>query len=110
MVNRELYRVLMPDGALSHDAFFVPEAQPTGLRSGCVIAVNDRDATQVIVHHARLVRVVFGATKTACQRCGHVLGVTEDDVKCPYTEGGSCELEETPETLASTQPCAEHAG
>jgi hypothetical protein len=109
MTNQTLYRILMPDGRFSHDAFRVPLEQPSHARSGCVVAINDHDGTQLTVHRARLFPLPLGEPRKACLKCGRVPGVVQDQVKCPYDEGDRCELIEAPGGFPSTQVCAEHS-
>ena len=87
MTSPELYRILMPGDRLSQDSFRVPVEQPNSIiRWNCVLVVNDRDGTQLTVHRARLFPLALGEPKKACLKCGRVLGVVQDQVKCPYDE------------------------
>ena len=108
MTNHELYRILMPGDRLSHDVFRVLVEQPNSMRSNCVLVVNDRDGTQLTVHRARLFSIALGEPKKACLKCGRVLGVVQDQVKCPYDEDEPCELVEPPDGLPFALVCAEH--
>jgi hypothetical protein len=94
MTNQDPYRILLPDGRLSTDVFHVPLAQPAGIRSHCVLAVNDRDGATLTVHRSRLFAVALAEPKKACLTCGRVMGVVQDQVKCPYDEHTPCELVE----------------
>jgi hypothetical protein len=110
MADQKQYRILTPDGRLSHDTFVVASEQPGMTPQGCVLVVNDRDGTRLTVHHERLfLSADARQEKKVCLRCGHVSGVVEDQVQCPYDEGDPCELLEPPEGFSGTQPCAEHS-
>jgi hypothetical protein len=110
MVDQKQYRILTPDGRLSHDTFVVASEQPSAIQQGCVLVVNDRDGTQLTTHRDRLFSVAnAGEPKKVCLKCGRVLGVVEDQVQCPYDEGSLCELIEPPDGFPATQVCAEHS-
>jgi hypothetical protein len=102
VTSHELYRILMPGDRLSQDSFRILVEQPNGpVRSNCVLVINDRDGTQLTVHRARLLPLALGEPKKACLKCGRVLGVVQDQVKCPYDEKEPCELLEPPNRLPS---------
>jgi hypothetical protein len=110
MADKKLYRVLTPDGQLSPDSFVLASEQPDVLQNDCVLIVNERDGTQLTTHRDRLFSITkVGERKQACLRCGHVLGVVEDQVQCPYDEGSPCDLLEPPDGFPMKQPCAEHS-
>jgi hypothetical protein len=109
MTNQEFYRVLMPDGTLSHDSFRVFSEQPKGIPSKCVVAVNDRDHSQILVHRARLLPIALGEPKKACPLCGRVLDVVQEGVKCPYDESDPSGLSGPPDGLEAALLCAEHS-
>jgi hypothetical protein len=109
MANQQEYRILTPDGRLSHDTFLVALEQPGTIFPGCVLVVNERDGTQLTVHPARLYPIAEAQPKRVCLKCGRVLGVAEDQVKCPYDEDNPCGLMEPPEARTSTESCAEHS-
>jgi hypothetical protein len=110
MADQKQYRILTPDGRLSHDAFVVASEQPTVTPTGCVLVISDRDGAQLTVHRDRLfATAAAGERKRACLRCGRVLGIPQDQVQCPYDEGNPCELLEPPDGFPATQPCAEHS-
>ena len=108
MADQKQYRILTPDGRLSHETFVVPSEQPATIQANCLLAVNDSDGTQLTVHRDRLFAIAnAGEAKKACLKCGRVMGVVEDQVKCPYDEGEPCDLLEPPD--GSTQVCAERS-
>ena len=110
MADNKTYRILTPDGRLSHDTFALASKQPEVIQKDCVLVVNERDGTQLTTHHDRLFSITkTGERKRACLRCGRVLGVVEDQVQCPYDEGSPCDLLEPPDGFPGTQPCAEHS-
>jgi hypothetical protein len=110
MDDQKHYRILTPEGRLSHETFVVAVQQPETLQEGCVLVVNDVDGAQLTTHRDRLFATVeVGEHKKACLRCGKVLGVVEDEVQCPYDEGSSCDLLEPPNGFSPAQPCAEHS-
>jgi len=110
MADQEQYRILTPDGRLSHDTFVMASEQPSNVPASCALVVNDRDGTQLTAHRARLFAIAHaGGPKRACLTCGRVLGVAEDQVQCPYDEGEPCELLEPPDGLPLTQVCAERS-
>ncbi len=110
MVDDKSYRMLTPDGRLSHDTFVLASEQPDVVRDGCVLVVNNRDGTRLTAHRDRLFSITrMGEPKKACLRCGKVSGVVEDQVQCPYDEGSLCDLMEPPDGFPRTQPCAEHS-
>ncbi len=107
MADQKEYRVLTPDGHLSHETFVVACEQPKTIQADCVVVVNVDDGAQLTVHRDRLFLTAdAGERKRACLRCGQVLGVAEDQVHCPYDEGNPCELLEPPDGFPATQPCA----
>lgn len=110
MGDQKYYRILSPEGRLSHETFAVAAHQPETLQEGCVLVVNDVDGTQLTTHRDRLFSTVDAAErKKACLRCGKVLGVVEDEVQCPYDEGSPCDLLEPPDGFSPAEPCAEHS-
>jgi hypothetical protein len=110
MAEQKHYRILAPEGRLSHDTFVVVSQQPEAIQADCVLVVNDLDGTQLTAHRDRLFSVSeAGTPRRACLRCGKVLGVVEDQVHCPYDDDNSCELLEPPGGFAATQPCAERS-
>ena len=71
MADKRLYRVLTPDGQLSHDSFVLASEQPDVIQNGCVLVVNERDGTQLTIHRDRLFSIAkVGERKQACLRCG----------------------------------------
>jgi hypothetical protein len=110
MVDQEHYRILTPDGRLSHDTFVVAAEQPRTTPNACLIVINDNDGTRLTVHRDRLfLTAEAGEPKRACLRCGHVLGIAEDQVHCPYDQANPCELLGPPDAFPATLPCAEHS-
>jgi hypothetical protein len=110
MRDQKQYRLLTPNGRLSHDTFVVASEQPKVIQENCVLVVDDRDGRQLTVHRDRLfLTAEAGDEKRACLRCGRVLGVVEDQVHCPYDEANPCELLEPPRVFPAAQPCAEHS-
>jgi hypothetical protein len=110
MDERKHYRILTPEGRLSHDTFVAAAQQPETLQEGCVFVVNDVDGTQLTTHRDRLFSTIeAGEHKKVCLRCGKVLGVVEDEVQCPYDEDSPCDLLEPPDGFSPTKPCAEHS-
>src|SRR5664279_1224793 len=104
MADQKQYRILTPDGRLSHDTFVVASEQPDTLQEGCVLVVNDRDGEQLTIHRDRLFSTAnAGEEKRVCHTCGHVLGVVEDQVLCPFDDRESCELVESPDGLPLAQ-------
>ena len=109
MTDQKQYRILTPDGRLSHDTFVVASEQPATIQEGYVLVVNDRDGEQLTIHRDRLFLTAnVGEPKKACPTCGHVLGVVEDQVLCPYDDRESGELVE-PDSLSLTEVCAERS-
>jgi hypothetical protein len=110
MADPMQYRILTPDGRLSHDTFVVASEQPDTIQQGCVLVVNNRDGTQLTIHRARFLPIAdAGEPKRACLTCGRVLGVVEDQVHCPYDEGEPCDLLEPPDGRPPMQVCAERS-
>jgi hypothetical protein len=109
MADQRHYRVLSPDGRLSHDTFVVPAEQPAAIPQGCTLVVNERDGSQLTVHSGRLFPIAETQPTKVCLNCGKVLGVVEDQVKCLYDEGNPCDLLVPPGDLLSTELCAEHS-
>ena len=110
MANQKQYRILTPDGRLSHDTFAVASEQPKAIHPGCVLVVNVDDGTRLTVHRDRLFLTAEPEEpQRVCLRCGRVSGVVEDQVQCPYDQGNSCELLEPPDGFPAAQPCAEHS-
>ena len=65
MADKRLYRVLTPDGQLSHDSFVLASEQPDAIQKGCVLVVNERDGTQLTTHRDRLFSIAkVGERKT----------------------------------------------
>ena len=111
MEDDQRFRVLTPNGRLSHDTFVLASEQPEAIQEGCVLVVNNRDGTRLTAHRDRLFSMTrLGEPKKACLRCGRVSGVVEDQVQCPYDEGSLCDLLEPPQGFPQAQPCAEHSG
>ena len=110
MADQKQYRILTPDGRLSHDTFVVPSEQPATIQANCLLLVNDSDGTQLTVHRDRLFAIAdAGEATKVCLKCGRVLGVVEDQVQCPYDEDGLCNFLEPPDGLSATPDCAEHS-
>jgi hypothetical protein len=110
MADQRHYRVLSPDGRLSHDTFVVPAEQPAAILQGCTLVVNERDGSQLTVHFGRLFPIAeVGKPTRVCLKCGRVMGVVEDQVRCLCDEGNPCELTEPPGDFPSTETCAEHS-
>jgi hypothetical protein len=110
MANQKLYRILTPDGRLSHDTFVVASEQPKAIHPGCVLVVNVDDDTRLTVHRDRLFMTAEAKEpQMVCLRCGRVSGVAEDQVQCLYDEGKACDLLEPPDGFPATQPCVEHS-
>ena len=110
MLDQKHYRILTPDGRLSHDTFSAAAEQSDLTPTGCVIVANDNDGTQLTVHRERLFATADTLERSrACLRCGRVLGIPEDQVQCPYDDGDLCEMLQPPESFSADQPCAEHS-
>jgi hypothetical protein len=107
MNEMTLYRILTHDGLLSTDCFVVAPVQPDAIRTGCVLAINQRDLTTLTVHETRLVpaetslrrtsaadsqAVPRGGTNSACLKCGRVQGVVLDRVTCPEHGDNPCQF------------------
>lgn len=108
MHNQTHYRILMPDGRLSHETFSLANEQPSTLHKDCLLVVNDGDHTQLTVHRERLFATAEDHGRV-CLRCGKVIGVSEDQVQCPYDEGDAGELLKPLDDFSAAQPCVEHS-
>jgi hypothetical protein len=97
MNQSTLFRILTPEGRFSRDTFVLSPHQPAMMKPGCVLVVHQRTARLVTVHETRLFPVRTSRPQRArvsdnvCTRCGHVAGVTEDQVACS-AHGASCGL------------------
>ncbi len=82
MPGQRRFRILTPDGLLSHDTFVFPATQPQNIPAGCVRVMHEQSGTMLTVHDSRLFPA--GATESApfvhkpisaCLKCGRVTGV-----------------------------------
>lgn len=99
MLNVHRFRIVTVEGLLSHDTFVIAAEHAAPAKPGCVVAINERDGALVTVHRDRLVPlepagppILYRETKSACLKCGHVDGVVQDHVKCPYHGDLPCGL------------------
>ena len=97
MPGQRRFRILTPDGHLSHDTFVLPANQPRNISAGCVRVMHEQSGTMLTVHDSRLFPA--GATESApfaqkpmsaCLKCGRVTGVIEDRVTCPEHGNAAC--------------------
>ncbi len=104
MPNQRRFRILTPDGLLSHDTFVLPANQPRDIPAGCVRVMHEQSGTMLTVHDSRLFPA--GATEaapfvkkpmSACLKCGRVTGVMEDQVTCPDHGSGTCGMLSAPQ-------------
>ena len=110
MAEQKQYRILTPEGRLSHDTFFVAWEQPDAIQEGCVLMVSSCDGTQLTTHRDRLFSIAnSGEPKKACLKCGRVPGVADDQVQCLDDAGSPCGLAEPPDGRPSAPVCAEHS-
>jgi hypothetical protein len=98
MYNVQRFRIVTVEGLLSHDTFVVAAAQSTP-KAGCLVVINERDGAMMTVHRDRLVPVepvappiLYHESRTACLKCGHVEGVVQDHVTCPFHGDLPCGL------------------
>ncbi len=97
MTSQGRFRILTPDGLVSLDLFLLATRQPTGLKAGCVLVVNQESGGLLTVHRSRLIPALSGATadgqqKSVCLKCGRVEGVVEEQIRCPFHHGVPCGL------------------
>ena len=64
MEDDQRFRVLTPNGRLSHDTFVLASEQPEAIQEGCVLVVNNRDGTRLTAHRE--------PPSLRCHHCGHV--------------------------------------
>jgi hypothetical protein len=114
MAGQRRFRILTPDGALSHDTFVLPANQPRNIPVGCVRVIHEQSGTMLTVHDSRLfpagatgVAPFVQRSTSACLKCGRVTGVAEDQVACPNSGDGSCGIlhpRDTPIDVPSSSP------
>ena len=97
MPGQRRFRILTPDGFLSHDTFVLPANQPRNIPVGCVRVVHEQSGTMLTVHDSRLFpagttesALLVQKPMTVCLKCGHVTGVAGDEVSCPTSSDGTC--------------------
>jgi hypothetical protein len=96
MPGQKRFRILTPDGLLSHDTFVLPATQPQNSPAGCVRVIHEQSGTMLTVHDTRLfpagatASASFQKPMSACLKCGRVTGVTEDEVTCSTSNDGTC--------------------
>jgi len=100
MTDVKQFRILTPDGRLSHDTFDVPVEQPSKIKADCVLVVHVGSGRRVTVHSTRLFPAdavgahPLGRQLDVCPTCGRVEGVVEDQITCPYHGEAPCGLVE----------------
>jgi hypothetical protein len=93
------FHIVTAAGLLSRDTFVVAREQPANLKTDCLLVVNQRDRSLRAVHATRLGPVASSrpsprrCTKIACRTCGHVEGVAEERLSCPYHGHSPCGLQ-----------------
>ena len=98
MADEKQFRILTPDGRLSHDMFVVPVEQPRKIKAGCLLVLHEGSGRRVTVHSTRLFpadavsSLPFGGHLDVCPTCGRVEGVVEDQIACPYHGDAPCGL------------------
>lgn len=101
MTDEKQFRILTPDGRLSHDTFVVPVEQPRKIKTGCLLVLHEGSGRRVTVHTTRLFpadavsSLPFGRQLDVCPTCGRVEGVVEDQITCPYHGDSPCGLVES---------------
>jgi hypothetical protein len=104
MPGQKRFRILTPDGLLSHDTFVLPANQPRDIPAGCVRVIHEQSGRMVTVHDSRLFPA--GATESpqfaqkpmsACLKCGRVAGVMAEQVTCPDHSEGTCGMLHPPQ-------------
>jgi hypothetical protein len=103
MVANTLYRIRTPEGLITYDLFTLARPQPAGMRTGCVLVIDQNNGSRMTVHKTRLIRAAMpdsaGAgeqPKSVCLKCGRVEGVVEEQVQCPHQHDALCGLIESP--------------
>jgi hypothetical protein len=101
MKNHQHYRIVTPDGRLSHDKFVIADQQPSTLQEDCLLMVDETDGRQVAVHDTRLFPPEAAGhapfddpAACVCKECGKVEGLEGDQVACPYGSDVRCGMVE----------------
>ena len=112
MPGQRRFRILTPDGLLSHDTFVLPATQPRNIVAGCVRVVHEQSGTMLTVHDSRLFPA--GATESAPlvpkgDECLPEMwpmsrGVAQDEVSCPKGSDGTCGMVHAPQETTMDVP------
>jgi VanZ family protein len=102
MPNRKRFRVLTPEGLVTHDTFTLADEQPESIKADCMLLVHESSGRTITAHGTRLIPAADPPgnnhdhqQKSVCMNCGHVEGVIEDQVACPHLgDKDCCELVE----------------
>ena len=99
MTEQKRFRILTPDGLLSPDTYLISAEQPSNIKSGCLLAVDQQSGRRITVHESRIFPAEAAdappfdpAAMSVCLKCGRVEGVVEDQVTCPHHGDAACGL------------------
>jgi hypothetical protein len=98
MAEKARFAILLPEGAISPDAFFIAERQPHNILKDCLLVIHETTQREITVHRSRLIPIndaglqVLESKHSVCLKCGHVEGVVLDRVFCPEHHGINCGL------------------
>ena len=99
MSGKERFRLVTPDGLISHDTFVLVDQQPPAFRDECLLLAHSASGRRIAVHRSRVVgardpevRALEHRQRSVCLECGKVEGIVEDRVTCPHHDDAECGL------------------